>query len=437
MKKAVITILGVISCRDNKDMRAKYSISDDLKNILKLKDTNYTNMLPIVIESFYPNYDIVPVYTKDSKKTQIEVLKNCEDDHIENIDKITKEIFTKGIYIEDENQFRTILRQIDEKIREYDEVIIDVSHGFRHLPILMTIDLIITSLKEKKKIKQILFAEEIVQYKEYKIVDLQNYLELSNIAFLINTFKDNYTISKHIQLKDRNFAKLAKTMRQFSDNLMGLSIEHLLDQIVPTLIIEIDNIKDELFNDELRDIKKHIQSIYVRKEHRYVTFYDIASDVKNKGYLVLAISLMFEGIGFYIKSAFCALDDNLKDYFDKFEEKIQNQELTYYDMTNLTRAIFTISKNRLKEVENYNFKEDNKNQFYNFRNQFCIGKGDKFIKLLKNVRDLRNNLLHANSGETVENVSEKVNNLLLEYKRLIIDDKYLSYNSKFNKQRHM
>ena len=442
MKKAVITILGVISCRENKDekieynkeRRAKYEVSDELKNILTLKNSNYTNMLPVVIENFYPEYDIVPVYTTGSKKIQTEVLKNCEDDHIENVDKVIKEIFDKGIFIENENKFRTILKQIDEKIREYDEVIIDVSHGFRHLPILMTIDLIITSLKEKKKIKQILFAEEIERYKEYKIVDLQNYLELSNVAFLINTFKDNYTVSKHIQLRDKEFRQLAKTMRQFSDNLMGLSIEHLLNYIVPKLLEEIENAKDDLFNDELEEIKKHIQAIYIKKEHRYVTFYDIAKDVKDKGYLVLAISLMFEGIGFYIKSAFSALDKDLEIYFNRFEEKIQNQELTYYDLTNLTRAIFFIPKQHLKEVENYNFGNYNKDKFYKFRSQFCKSdKNDKFIKLLKSVKDLRNNLLHANSGETIENVARDVNNLLEEYKRLIIEDNYLSYNSKSNK----
>ena len=436
MKKAVITILGVISCRSDKNSRAKYKISDELENILTLKNNNYTNMLPIVIENFYPEYDIVPVYTTASKEIQTDVLKNCENDHIENIDKVIKEIFDKGIFIENENQFRTILKQIDEKIREYDEVIIDVSHGFRHLPILMTIDLIITSLKEKGKIRQILFAEEIEQYEEYKIVDLQNYLELSNVAFLINTFKDNYTVSKHIQLRDKEFSKLAKTMRQFSDNLMGLSIEHLLNYIVPKLLKEIENVKDDLFNDELADIKKHIQAIYIKKEHRYVTFYNIAKDVKDKGYLVLAISLMFEGIGFYIKSAFSALDNNIEIYFNRFEEKIQNQELSYYDLTNLTRAVFFIPKQHLKEVENYNFGEYNKNKFYEFKNNFCISRGDKFIQLLKNIRDLRNNLLHANSGETIENVAGEVNNLLGEYKRLIIEDNYLSYNSKFNKQRH-
>jgi CRISPR-associated DxTHG motif protein len=450
MKKAVITILGVISCKKyedgkieyKKESRAHYEVSDELENILTLKNSNYTNMLPVVIENFYPEYDIVPVYTTGSKKIQTEVLKICEDDHIENVDKVIKEIFDKGIFIEDENQFRAILTKIDEKIREYDEVIIDVSHGFRHLPILMTIDLIITSLKEKGKIRQILFAEEIVQYKKYKIVDLKHYLELSNIAFLINTFKDNYTVSKHIQLRDKEFLKLAKTMRQFSDNLMGLSIEHLLNYIVPKLLTEIENIKDELFSDELQEIKRHIQSIYTKKEHRYITFYNIAKDVKDKGYLVLAISLMFEGIGFYIKSAFSALDENLKLYFDEFEKKIENQELSYYDMTNLTKAIFTIQKGSLREVEGYNFGSSNKDKFYQFRNQFCFGeKSDKFIKLLKSVRDLRNNLLHANSGETIENITGEVNNLLREYKRLIIDDNYLSnnskFNKKFNKQRHI
>ena len=76
MKKAVITILGVISCRGDKESRAKYEISNELKGVLNLKDSNYTNMLPIVIENFYPEYDIIPVYTmkKDNKFGSKEIL---------------------------------------------------------------------------------------------------------------------------------------------------------------------------------------------------------------------------------------------------------------------------------------------------------------------------------------------------------------------------
>jgi hypothetical protein len=195
---------------------------------------------------------------------------------------------------------------------------------------------------------------------------------------------------------------------------------------VPKLLKSIDKIEDDLFNDELKDIKKHISDIYIKKEHRYLTFYHIAKDVKDKGYLVLAISLIFEGIGFYIKSAFSALDEELDQYFDEFEEKIEQGDLTYYDLTNLTRAIFLIRKDKLNKINKHPF-DDKKDKFYQLKDRFCFDyHKDKFIKLIRNIKDLRNNLLHANAGETIENVKMEVNNLLNEYERLIIKDNYLS-----------
>ena len=245
MKKAVITILGTITCCDkdgnwNKNNKAIYEVDDRVS--LSLKNKFYTNMLPILIEKYYKEYDIVPIFTNEAKEKQCKVLRECED--IENVDEVIEKIFKNGIELKDENDFKLILELIDKKISEYDEVIVDITHGFRHLPILMTIDLIITSLKNKSKVKNIFFAQEIEKFKKYKIIDLKEYLELSNIAFLINTFRANYTVSNHIEVSKEEYINLRNLMKQFSNNLMALSIDYLLDYVTPNLINSLNSLSN-------------------------------------------------------------------------------------------------------------------------------------------------------------------------------------------------
>ena len=59
MKKAVITILGTITCCDkdgkwNKNNKAIYEVASDVN--LDLMYERYTNMLPILIEKYYEKY---------------------------------------------------------------------------------------------------------------------------------------------------------------------------------------------------------------------------------------------------------------------------------------------------------------------------------------------------------------------------------------------
>jgi len=429
--RAIISVLGTITCKGEKAKRAIYKIDNSLKSLLSLKYENYTNMFPVIIENFYGKYDIVPIYTKDSKAKQIEVLNSCDDEKFENVDEIIKTIFDKGIFIENENDFKFILKEIDRKIREYDEVIIDISHGFRHLPILMTIDLIITSLKSesRNKIKNILFAEEIKKSKEYKIIDLKSYLDLANLAFIINIFKDNYSVSNHIQIKSKEYQEVVKLMETFSKDLMALSLDNLLDEVTPKLKKELRRLLENdviLFRDEIEQIIDVLDKVYTRKNHRYQTYYYIAKDSYDKGYLAVAISLIFEGVSFYLYSFF---RDNSKKIANLFEELKNNKKLTNYDILDLCRGVFLYNDDK-KGIDNFKFRDKLK-QYKNMKEELFLVKKlmkekiefYKVICLLKDSRDLRNNLLHANSGDRISEANKEVENLLKDYKKLLIEGK--------------
>jgi CRISPR-associated DxTHG motif protein len=443
MKKAVITILGTISCWDGKaqtfdkkNKKAKYLVEDKLKGLINLKNENYTNMLPILIENFYNNkeYEIVPIYTSKAREIQEAVLKNCEN--FKNSNEIIDNIFNKGILLKDETDFKTILEEIDKKIKEYDEVIVDISHGFRHLPILMTIDLIVNSLKENNKIKNILFAEEIIQFKEYKIIDLTEYLELANLAFILSLFKENYSVSNHIKIKSPEYKKIVKLMREFSTNLMALSIEHLLKNVTPSLMEELQKLLEKkdivFFEKEIKEIINILEKIYTFKSHRYETYYYIAKDVADdkKGYLAVAVSLIFEGASFYLYTEMKNYSNKTKEFFEKLEAKKDGKFFTDYDILNLCRRIFKIDKEDFKK--NYKVKDlltnDIKDELYNAKKKILksynyneeIKYHHPLIRLIESARRLRNDLLHANSGRQIKDVKKQVNNLLKKYNKLII-----------------
>jgi len=461
MKKAVITILGTISCCDiegencNEQKRAYYETDDKIKEVLTLKYTNYTNMLPILIENFYPEYELVPIYTEDkydnegklikgSKTIQASVLKKCENDKFSNIEEISEKIFANGIPIKNENDFKTILKNIDKKIREYDEVVIDVSHGFRHLPILMTVDLIVTSLKSesKDKVKNILFAEEVQKNKRYKIVDLSEYLDLASLAFIINIFKDNYTVSNHIKIKSKDYKELIKLMQKFSKDLMGLSIDNLLNEKDGVVIKLIEKLKDLegkeiLFKEEIKTIREKLETVYTKKDHRYQTFYYIAEDVSDekRGYLAVAISLMFEGISFYLLYALQEKSFKLKKFFNILTKKAEKNEekLTYYDILNLCRSVFLFNEKGIiiSKKLNEDVSDEVKECLFKTKNEILSDFGfysnivdHPLIKLIKDTQILRNNLLHANSGSKVIDVNKEVRNLLKRYKELLIEKRF-------------
>ena len=138
MKKAIITILGMIGLPREGQEKAEYYLSDSLKVDFSLKKDRYTNMLPVLVDNFRDSYGAIEsIYTVDAKKTQSEVLV------YENLD---FKLEDSGFYIsniegESEAQYSFFLEKYNEVIEKYDRVIIDVSHGFRHLPILATVNL--------------------------------------------------------------------------------------------------------------------------------------------------------------------------------------------------------------------------------------------------------------------------------------------------------
>lgn len=158
--KAVITILGTSG---NPNAPAQYIFFDE-------QAYTYANTLPMLLEIYGKDCDIIAFYTKDAKTHNSEILNFYKEKNQKfanlNIDNFFKEQF----FIKNEKDFTQIFAQIDQAISDskYNQIIIDVSHGFRHLPILMTIDMIIQNFSDLDKIEKIIFGKEIQKQKKIR-----------------------------------------------------------------------------------------------------------------------------------------------------------------------------------------------------------------------------------------------------------------------------
>ena len=391
--KAIITILGKAGELDN-HTKAKYYF-EWKKEVQK----EYFNTFPLLIENFSKRYEIVPIYTKDAQNANIKVLKK------ENLEFNS---FNSNYLIHDDKDFKNIFKIINETIASYEEVIVDVSHGFRHLPILMIVDLIIQNFQDTQKIKKILFAKEIQVFKEYEIIDLKEYLELANISFVLTTFEKNYTVASHI--KSVKYSKLLKELNDFSNDLMALNIGNLL-KTSKELIEELDKIDDISIKTQAETLKLVIQQLTdFKNKKRYLVYYQLSKNLFEKEYMLLSLALLYESIRMYIKSY-------IKNKYIDLVEDIELQ--LNYDLYKIGSFFKNLSWRNYSQFQNQNKTNLNiiESDYIKLANSYP----KHLNQLYSDIDKKRNNLAHANSNGKFEDIKKSIKELIINYEKLAIN----------------
>lgn len=391
--KAIITILGKAGELDN-HTKAKYYF-EWKKEVQK----EYFNTFPLLIENFSKRYEIVPIYTKDAQNANIKVLKK------ENLEFNS---FNSNCLIHDDKDFKNIFKIINETIASYEEVIVDVSHGFRHLPILMIVDLIIQNFQDTQKIKKILFAKEIQVFKEYEIIDLKEYLELANISFVLTTFEKNYTVASHI--KSVKYSKLLKELNDFSNDLMALNIGNLL-KTSKELIEELDKIDDISIKTQAETLKLVIQQLTdFKNKKRYLVYYQLSKNLFEKEYMLLSLALLYESIRMYIKSY-------IKNKYIDLVEDIELQ--LNYDLYKIGSFFKNLSWRNYSQFQNQNKTNLNiiESDYIKLANSYP----KHLNQLYSDIDKKRNNLAHANSNGKFEDIKKSIKELIINYEKLAIN----------------
>jgi len=432
MKKAVITILGIQGAKysehgealvKNYSHQATYYI-ENTDNTIKY----YYNTLEMLIELYSDQYEIVPIYTNEAKKFNQNVLK-YSNYHCTFND-------TLG-FIENEKDYFSIFNKIDKVINTFDTVIIDLTHGFRHLPILAIIDIIIQNFKDTNKIEKILFAKEIIKHTpenigEYEVVDLKEYLDIANISYILSSFEQNYTLSHHIKTKDKDFQVLLDMLSKFSEHILANSLitllqkeNSLIDKLSQAIDIAIQHPKSKPLKFYLRNIKEHLNKfIGLKEKPEYIQLFELSKLMKEKGYFLNSITLLNEAVSWYCANSVAKISPN----YNSLLTKAKKNTYDIYEVLNAAKNIvkFTNYQERYKNT----LKLSDINEIYtvltNIKNIENFSK-----KLLQNVDRDRNNLAHANSSNALSEIKKRLETLLGRFQTYCIEDDILK-KSTFN-----
>ena len=411
-KKAVITILGMSGVKQNK-------VADKCLYTIDGKTIENYNIFPALIKKYSPEYKIEPLYTKEAKQAQEIVL---EAEGIKNI------VFDdqRGL-LDDVNDFEAVFSTIDKIMTRYDEVIVDVSHGFRHLPILMIIDVIIRGLGNSSKISKILFAKEIDQFKEYEVIDLKQYVDLASFAFVVTNFKDNFTISNHIDISAPKLQGLIKAMKEFSGDILSLSLESLVSKSSEGLIKEIDCAIKEFgtsaFTRDLEALKSLIsKSFAVKGKKRYQSYYDISKALFERGYYSNSLAILNEGVGLYVKSmAKQIFGDEIIAIEAKIEKKESHKTHNFYALSSAFKNMIVHESNFREELGFDGTQAQRLSD--SIKEAMNEEKFKKFKKFISKLTTTRNDLLHANSTGKISDYKNTIDGFLKSYEEFCVDRK--------------
>ena len=415
-KIAVITILGIQGQKENIKTEgcARYYFAGESPD----KSQEFFNTLPLLADKFGAE-NIVPIYTTDAREFNEAVMAHYANFQIN---------FNDSYKITDEKNFEALFeifeRLIDDLIKSgVGKIVFDVTHGFRHLPLLALVDLLIQNFSNVSQIDQILFAKEIEKFKLYEIIDLRQYLDIANIAFVIASFSQNYTLAQHIRVK--RFEPLVNTLNDFSNNILSLNIAKLKSSH-NELIKELDKIDDIALISRARDLKYRLNKICDWNDSAYIFRYKLAKDMFKKGYLLQSLVLLFESVNSYIVGVF---ERNIPVVFKKILDECstmgvrKNYLISNFFIQSLkTRAYETDDDFVGRTMKNLKYLELSKEDIKDIRRiiNTKFGSSNELAKYHKQLDDLRNDFAHGNiSEEEFSHIKQEIKKLFDKYQDFI------------------
>lgn len=393
MSYHIIAILGLAGKnRDGNLTKSNYSKDDDLK-ISELKNGEFINSTHCLIESFGEGATYKFLGTSESINHHKDIFANLPQ---------CKAIFETYPPVES-SDIEDIFHQILESIKSAKEnnIILDITHGFRHQPIIASFASTLGQINTKKSIT-LLFAKEKEQGKIYQYISLEKYSQISLIALSLQTFVQTLSVPQNIV--DKKEYPFIDTLTRFSNALHANAFAQIFGQL-NNAKNELQKIKNsvrfgglEKILDEVEDILNRFEKIKNIKE-QYKQYYEISRFMNEKGYYLIAITYIKEAIPLYVS-------DKLKDFtkrnvrpYDKskaIEEMIKGNPLD--------RAVFDDVDYLDKKLKKQNF--------------------DGLKMMIENISKIRNDLAHINpKPKELTEIKKSLNSTLEDFKnKCLIQD---------------
>jgi len=390
----IISILGTTGAKKDNATCKPIEIQNATKalyksDIIDKKSNNFYNATHFLLE----NYDdeFVLIGTKCAINFQNELLKESLSD---------KQV--KFIEISD-NDLDEVFEVVYELLKEgSDKVILDITHGFRHQPIMAIFASSLSQFLDKKDLK-IIFAKEIVSLEEYEYVYLDDYLEITQLSLLLSGFIRtlNFIPISNLKLIDAKvFENFSKAL--FSNDILGVKSSY------QKLLSELDKIRE---NKDLKYLKHLIEKIEKTLERfndidklpiyeQYMVLSEITLD---KNSLVVALAYSFESLREY-----CAIH---------FEPILKQKNIKFKNSYTLNTLVMATISNFMQYNKPNKIQQKYPKLYKQNKNIFS-----RVDKIYQDLRELRNSLAHINKDKNFENIKQEIKKLNFKLESIYKDN---------------
>jgi len=260
------------------------------KHKYTVDETTYESELSfLALAKAYSIEDIIVIGTNKSKESIQTIL-----DKNENIEMVVIE----------SNNVEDVFQKSLEYIAE--DTILDLTQGFRHYPMLTLLASVFLQSSSSKNIKDIFYAQIVDEncqaYKEsceYRFTSLIKYLDIANMARIINTFNNTLlTLDYEVNSSEFNQIKMGLngiTKELFSNNFEGSKEKAKELEKVVSLIIEEKGLGT--IEEHLIYLKKELQTIQnlIRiKESQ--TLLNVSEYFLKKDILLHSVTILYESM---------------------------------------------------------------------------------------------------------------------------------------------
>jgi len=385
----IIAILGTAGafidpkqkCEPKKDenknilfQSAKYN-----SQILKKDSKNYKNSTEFLLKNFNDKFVFIGTACAINFQKLIlsESLKN------KNVDFET---------IKD-NNLDDIFEKILELLQHNDNIILDITHGFRHQPIMAIFASTLSQFLNRQNLK-IIFAKEVKQYKEYTYIYLDDYIEITQISLLLTGFIRTFNfipVNNMKLLNNEIFENFSKSL--LSNDLKGVEKNY---QLLKNELIKLqENNELKHISNLLTKVKEELKLLeilpYLKSYQKYILLSKITI---KKNYLIVSLAYIFESIREYCSYRFKDICNNIK-----FSSHYQRND------------------NVMKTIGNYKIKNKILNKYpklYKKNKQ----EFQKVNKIYNSLRELRNDLAHINQTKEFENIKQNIKEMISNVEEL-------------------
>lgn len=389
----IISILGIAGAKfDHEKCLPKkengkilYSKAFYNASVLNKNSNSYCNSTHFLLENFDDKF--VFIGTKCAIKFQKEILHK----YILDKDIIFKEV--------EDNSLDDIFEEVFELLENYENIILDITHGFRHQPIMAIFASTLSQFLNRKDLK-IIFAKEEEKNKKYSYIYLDEYIEITQLSLLLTGF-----------IRTLNFIGV-KNLTLINSQVFENFSEALLSNDIKGVEKYYKKLDKELWRLKKREDLKHLEnlldmiykelSILRNFEHFdiYLKYFILSKMTIEKNYLIVSITYIFESLREYCSFRFENITKNIR-FRNSYEKN-----------TEVMDTVCNIKRNRKENKIQKKFKyiyEKNRSQF------------KRVAKVYKEVKDIRNELAHINRDKSFNDIKNQIKDIIVQIENLFAD----------------